>query len=241
MRLVKERPDYRLIENNCQNFVAFLLQVVFPNAHIPTTIQIVWDRLRDVSMIASTQDSLLPGAYPSSVTSTERVSFVTASKSSWITTSGDTWVTAVDALSLRNSLSLWDSLQFTDIHSSRNSASQFYDESAVSDQPSFRVLAKAQLYEESLVFRGSQSQPHDSVVSTSINQTLQEPIQRTKQALHVHSLFSDSINWENLQTIDEEIDIFPLTKTSPPVPIQIIKPGPQILQRLLSSEMNIKV
>lgn len=122
MRIVEERPDYHVIENNCQNFVKFLLEIVCPNAPIPDTIQNVLERLQDIS--TSRQRLSLPGAYPPSsmeclsfVTASE-MSWVTASESSWITASGDTWVTAVDCLSFRDS--------------------QFYEGSVVSNHFSFK-------------------------------------------------------------------------------------------------------
>jgi hypothetical protein len=101
MRIVAERPDYSLFENNCQNFVKFLLEVVCPGGPIPATIQLVLERLH--SDISSPRQRLsLPGAYPPSIISTERLSFVTASGTSWITASGDSWVTAVEYASLRD-------------------------------------------------------------------------------------------------------------------------------------------
>jgi hypothetical protein len=109
MRIVLERPDYHLFENNCQNFVKFLLEVICPGSPIPATIENVLARWQDIS--TSRQGLSLPGAYPPSITTTERLSFVTASETSWVTASetswvtasGDTWVTAVDCLSFRDS------------------------------------------------------------------------------------------------------------------------------------------
>ena len=49
IRIVEARPDYRLFENNCQNFVKSLLQFVCPHASIPATIQSVLKRLQDIS------------------------------------------------------------------------------------------------------------------------------------------------------------------------------------------------
>ena len=37
--IIAERPTFRLFENNCQNFVRFLLEVLCPGVSIPDTIQ----------------------------------------------------------------------------------------------------------------------------------------------------------------------------------------------------------
>jgi hypothetical protein len=100
MRILAERPDYSLFENNCQNFVKFLLEVICPNGPVPATIQMVLERMIDIK--TSRQTLSLPGAYPPSIISTEGMSFVTASGTSWITASGDSWVTAVDYGSFRD-------------------------------------------------------------------------------------------------------------------------------------------
>jgi hypothetical protein len=125
---VEERPDYSLFENNCQNFVKYLHQTVCPSASIPATIQNVLERLQ-----TSRQRLSLPGAYPASISSTDRVSFVTASGTSWVTASGDTWVTAVDCRLLRDSNSQLYDASFTSTYRSfRESRSPFDEEAVVS-------------------------------------------------------------------------------------------------------------
>jgi ankyrin repeat protein len=103
MRIIDERPDYRLFENNCQNFVKFLLEHLCPESPIPDTIQNVLQRLQDISQIDPAQDLSLPGAYPTSNASTESASFVTASGRTWISASGTTWVTAAESIASADS------------------------------------------------------------------------------------------------------------------------------------------
>jgi hypothetical protein len=62
IRITTEHPDYRLFENNCQNFVKYLIGAISPTALVPNTIQSVLDRLyqfRDT-------DHRLPGTFPHS-------------------------------------------------------------------------------------------------------------------------------------------------------------------------------
>lgn len=103
LRIIEEHPDYGLYENNCQNFVKYLLEFVCPGAVVPATIQNVLQRLQEASLAASKRVSI-PGAYPSSRNSTVSTSYVTASETSWLTASGDTWMTAVDCSSICDSV-----------------------------------------------------------------------------------------------------------------------------------------
>lgn len=89
--IVKERPDYRLFENNCQNFVTYLLAIICPDAAIPDTIQTVLQRLQDISNTVSSHGSILPGTYPASISTT---SFTVSSGTTWFTASSSSWVTA---------------------------------------------------------------------------------------------------------------------------------------------------
>lgn len=93
-RIVDERPTYRLFENNCQNFVKFLLEILCPDASIPETIQCVLGHLHE---IVNTELLFpLPGSYPLSVTSTSGTSFVTAPEVIWVSSSGEIWMSAVE-------------------------------------------------------------------------------------------------------------------------------------------------
>ena len=140
MRILEEHPDYHVFENNCQNFVKYLLEAVCPSAPIPATIQMVLERFQDMSL--TPEKVSLPGAYPlsihPSIISTDRQSFVTASETSWVTASetswvtaaGDTWVTAVECGSIRDSLSLFSEASVMSKHLSfKGSRFQFDDES----------------------------------------------------------------------------------------------------------------
>jgi len=83
-----------MFENNCQNFVKYLLKAVCPSEPIPDTIQVVWQRLQQCIWFAvAPNETTLPGAYPNSIVSTTRT-FKTASETTWITASETTWVTA---------------------------------------------------------------------------------------------------------------------------------------------------
>ena len=98
-RIVAERPTFRLFENNCQNFVKFLLEALCPCVPIPDTINDIVQRLQDISTVARAYNDVLPGAYPASVASSTSTSFVTATGTTWLTASGDTWITALEYLS----------------------------------------------------------------------------------------------------------------------------------------------
>src|SRR5208282_3024706 len=89
--IINRRPNYSLIENNCQNFVKFLLEVVCPKAQIPNTIENILARLQHMRELTCAQQRL-PGTYPKSGSSgTGYASIITAS-GTWMTASGDTWV-----------------------------------------------------------------------------------------------------------------------------------------------------
>lgn len=85
-----ERPDYRLFENNCQNFAKYLLEVVCPGAARPETIQSVLIRLQTINQNISQR---LPGTYPSS-----KLMFAKGCMST-LTESRDEWVTAAETFS----------------------------------------------------------------------------------------------------------------------------------------------
>ena len=118
-----ERPEYKLFENNCQNFVRFLLEALCSDAPVPDTIQMVLARMQDTSHLSSIYQTSLPGTYPSSrsfrssqlTTSKSGTSFFTASESSWVTASGTSWVTAFEcslstaSSNYRHSLWTWES------------------------------------------------------------------------------------------------------------------------------------
>ena len=94
---MKERPNYELFENNCQNFVTFLVDVLCPGAVIPETFQRILERLRDLVTVTTNNIRSLPGAYPLSNTS---ISLSVTSSESWITASDETWITAIEYLSV---------------------------------------------------------------------------------------------------------------------------------------------
>lgn len=96
LRIVRERPNYELFENNCQNFVTFLLNVLCPGVLIPETIQCVLERLRDIVTLTTNNKTSLPGAYPLSNISISFNSSVTSSAESWFSASGETWITAIE-------------------------------------------------------------------------------------------------------------------------------------------------
>ena len=100
IRITHERPNYCLFVNNCPNFVKFLLEVVCPDASIPETIKCVFDRMLDISVIASMPDFSLPGAYPPSIAATTCDSFKTTAGRTWVTASGTTWITAAECFSI---------------------------------------------------------------------------------------------------------------------------------------------
>jgi|SRR5277367_128354 len=102
-RLIAKRRTFQLFENNSQNFVKFLLEELCPGVPIPDTIKDILQRLEDVSTVAEAYGNVLPGGYPTSVTSSACTSFVTATGTTWFTASGETWVTAVEYFSSNDS------------------------------------------------------------------------------------------------------------------------------------------
>ena len=82
MRIVKERPDYELFENNCQNFARYLVEELSPGSFCPRTIKHVFDDW--ISLATNTTQRGLPGAYPRTATSrtTESEMYFTARESS---------------------------------------------------------------------------------------------------------------------------------------------------------------
>jgi hypothetical protein len=67
LRIVKERPDYELFENNCQNFARYLVEKISPGSFCPNTIKHVLEEWR---ILATDSKRRLPGAYPNSIIST---------------------------------------------------------------------------------------------------------------------------------------------------------------------------
>jgi hypothetical protein len=67
-KITTSRPDYSLFENNCQNFVRFLLDAICPEADVWSSVESLMNRL---STVGETFNDPLPGAYPQSVQSTE--------------------------------------------------------------------------------------------------------------------------------------------------------------------------
>ena len=78
MRITKERPNYELFENNCQNFAKYLVELMCPGCLTPDTIQIVLQRWQNCTVQPTGR---IPGAYSASlvtiVSSPDRT-FVTA-------------------------------------------------------------------------------------------------------------------------------------------------------------------
>lgn len=99
IRIVEAHPDYRLFENNCQNFVKSLLQFVCPHASIPATIQSVLQRLQDVSDITKGHYSSIPGGYPPTLVSLHS-SDTKETQSTWFTASGTSWLTAKEYIDM---------------------------------------------------------------------------------------------------------------------------------------------
>jgi hypothetical protein len=62
---MKERPDYLIIDNNCQNFAMYLSEAINPGLDFPKEIQTVKERY------FTAVDATLPGAYPPSIAGTE--------------------------------------------------------------------------------------------------------------------------------------------------------------------------
>ena len=65
--ITTSRPDYSLFENNCQNFVRFLLDAISPEADVSSSVESLLNRLST----GETFNNPLPGAYPHSVESAE--------------------------------------------------------------------------------------------------------------------------------------------------------------------------
>jgi len=67
LRIVEQRPDYKLFENNCQNFARYLVEEISPGSFCPNTIKHV---LEEWTTLATDPKRRLPGAYPNSIIST---------------------------------------------------------------------------------------------------------------------------------------------------------------------------
>jgi len=67
LRIVRERPDYDLFENNCQNFVSYLAEEICPGSCLPNTFKHVFE---ECTTLATLSKRRLPGAYPNSSLST---------------------------------------------------------------------------------------------------------------------------------------------------------------------------
>jgi hypothetical protein len=65
--ITTSRPDYSLFENNCQNFVRFLLDAISPEADVSSSVESLLNRLST----GETFNDPLPGAYPRSFQSVE--------------------------------------------------------------------------------------------------------------------------------------------------------------------------
>jgi hypothetical protein len=78
-RIVKEKPDYELLENNCQNFSKYLVDAISPGSFCVETIKDMLDQWLD---LAGNPPGRLPGTYPNSVftSSTETGTYFTASE-----------------------------------------------------------------------------------------------------------------------------------------------------------------
>jgi hypothetical protein len=79
LRIVKDKPDYELFENNCQNFSKYLVDAISPGSFCVDTIKDMLDRWLDPAVIPLGR---LPGTYPRSVcsSSTETRTYFTASE-----------------------------------------------------------------------------------------------------------------------------------------------------------------
>jgi hypothetical protein len=77
IRIIAERPNYHLFENNCQNFAKYLIEELCPGCLIPETIQSVLAQWQNASL--QPRDHI-PGTYPASVItlSSENETFITA-------------------------------------------------------------------------------------------------------------------------------------------------------------------
>src|SRR5271154_3289516 len=83
--IVKDYPDYDVIWNNCQKFVAYLLETASPGCPLPTTLEAMFLSLATFFEGSNeTTETRLPGAYPRSSrlraikTYTESTEFFTA-------------------------------------------------------------------------------------------------------------------------------------------------------------------
>lgn len=78
-RIVKDRPDYELFENNCQNFSKYLVDAISPGSFCVETIKDMLDQWLDLPV---TPPGQLPGTYPKSVFNsfTETGTYFTASE-----------------------------------------------------------------------------------------------------------------------------------------------------------------
>ena len=94
LQIINTHPDYRLFENNCQNFAKYLLETICPDASIPQTITEVLQGLQNIRNV--TPLTAIPGAYPCSIASADNDSFETASGTYWFTTTETSWITAPD-------------------------------------------------------------------------------------------------------------------------------------------------
>jgi hypothetical protein len=66
--ITRSRPDYSVFENNCQNFVRFLIEAISPHSNVTDSVITILSRQ---STIADDLIVTLPGAYPRSVESDE--------------------------------------------------------------------------------------------------------------------------------------------------------------------------
>jgi len=95
LRIIKERPHYRFIENNCQNFGRYLIETISPNSLCPKTFQSILQGLLKAPSNNPEAHAKLPRAYPSSLASdTESGIYYTAFESVTIETEGHTDDTA---------------------------------------------------------------------------------------------------------------------------------------------------
>src|SRR5271170_7120180 len=73
MRITKQRPNYELFENNCQNFAKYLVELMCPGCLTPDTILTVLQRWQDSTVEPSGR---IPGAYPITILSSPDRTFV---------------------------------------------------------------------------------------------------------------------------------------------------------------------
>jgi len=102
VKITKERPDYDLFENNCQNFARYLVEEICPGSFCPATIQNVLVRWRIFSAYSQTQ---LPRRYPPQAleslqtnSSDSQMSFVTATSCGYETATESSWISAVQSI-----------------------------------------------------------------------------------------------------------------------------------------------